>query len=217
MMGIIDDAFIMPLSDTKEPEKIAFNIFQYDFTKLLAGYVVESLSLPELVLTLAKAGKVLFGYRLNYHAYLFCEKLKNGSLTKDDIRNHNIELEFKPWLKAKEIQQLICMLESHTQEKQTSVFEKLYEALVKKEIKWDYFCELAEINSRMIVSDYDLLKEISTEEQHKENEGEESRIFQINRLTSLGLLDVADRDGFWKGKYVVVRATKIGRNLAQYT
>ena len=108
------------------------------------------------------------------------------------------------------------MLESHTQDKQTSVLGKLYEALVKKEISWDYFCELAEINKRMIVYDYELLKEISEKERYKEDEGEKSRIFQINRLTSLGLLDDAGRDGFWKGKYVVVKATSIGKKLVQY-
>ena len=210
------EGYAISLSDTQKPAEDAVDILKYDFWKLLTGAFVEKLPLPWYIICLAKVGKEICGYRLKAQSYLFIEKLVHGNLTEEDIRKHNDYLKCHSKQKVEELEQLLYMLESHTQKMQTIVLEKLYEAFVKQKIQWEQFCELAELNRRMIVSDYMVLKEIANKIRHTENEGAESRIFKINRLKSLGLVDNASRDAFWKDGGITISTTVIGKQLAEF-
>ena len=77
--------------------------------------------------------------------------------------------------------------------KQTIEFLRGFnEKKLDQAISWEKFCELAEVNRRMFVNDYEILQKVY------ENDGmrlEGRELYPIDRLISLGLLQLRNRLG----------------------
>lgn len=80
---------------------------------------------------------------------------------------------------------MLIVLNSNVDLKKSEILARFFRAYVEEQIDWDTFCELADVTSRMFVSDIKLLfavynKQISNTPQ--------CRGYQAERLIALGLL-----------------------------
>jgi len=88
----------------------------------------------------------------------------------------------------KELGRVILLLDRTLEEKQAQNLGIFYSSYVKGAISWEKFVELTEVNERIFVADIDELKSIGNCSISQSEEISDARMYQIQRLESLGLV-----------------------------
>lgn len=168
-----------------------------DYAEIGIDAVLESDALKAIpvVGTISAACKV--GYNLHERNLIkqtieFLRGFNEKKLDQAVIDKHRVKLEANPVEAEKELERVIILLGNHIENQQSIVLGSFYSAYVRGAISWEKFCELAEVNRRMFVNDYEILQKVY------ENDGmrlEGRELYPIDRLISLGLLQLRNRLG----------------------
>ena len=181
-----------------------------DFTEvgidlLFEDGIIKEIPIIKTVYTLGKAAVSVRDKFFCQRVLAFIQEFNNGGLTSYDIEKHKIEISDDKKLK-KELETVLQYIDLCTKTTQAQILARFYRGYINGEISWEVFEELSDINSRMILCDYDMIKTIVLITNYQNISDEEEPM--INRLTSLGLTidnrakgsallteDFADNDG----------------------
>jgi len=118
---------------------------------------------------------------------IFIKELNSGKIDAQKLSAYREMLTTNSKKAEEELGRVILILNSTIDEKQTIVLASLFRRYINELISWDKFVELSEINKRMLVADYSILRDYK-EEKAVSSEYPARPDYQMQRLLSLGLL-----------------------------
>ena len=139
---------------------------------LLDDGVFKSIPIVSVLVGIGKTAQNLHDRNLLKQTIKFINTFNEKSITPDKLQKYKKHLRNNPKFAEEEL-------------KKSEILARFFRAYVEEQIDWDTFCELADVTSRMFVSDIKLLfavynKQISNTPQ--------CRGYQAERLIALGLL-----------------------------
>lgn len=166
-----------------------------EYAELGIDALLESEALKEIPVVNTITAICKTGYNLRERSFIkqtltFISEFNSGSIPQEKLDEHRERLDANPKDAEKELSRVLIILGDQIDETQSKVLGSFYASYVKGAISWGKFCELAEANRRMFVSDYALLFEAANNDGLK-IQGRE--LYQVDRLISLGLLQNKNR------------------------
>lgn len=180
------DSVLTPMSDP-----IADSL-EAGIDSILESDILKAIPIVRTVSAVCKIGVNLHERNLLKQTLQFIKGFNERSLDKETIEEYRLELENNPKKQEKELGRVIIILGKQIDEQQSQVLGSFYNSFVRGAISWDKFCELSEANSRMFSSDYAILAKVAHEDGINL---EDQKLYQIDRLISLGLLSQTHRKG----------------------
>lgn len=143
-----------------------------------------------LLVGMGKIAQNIYDRNLLRQTIRFIASFNNGTLSEEKLQKHRRQLEKDSHRFEDELGRIVTILNSIIDTEKSEILAKLYRAYINEEIKWELFCELSDILSRMIISDIDFLLE--TKKQSFEEKGTHN--YRVERLRSLGLVNSSVKD-----------------------
>lgn len=140
------------------------------------------------IFSLCKTGVNIKERHLIRKTAKFITSFNQSELSDEQIKAYRIELEEDPKKAEKELGRVIILLDRMMENQQAYLLGRFYSAYIRRAISWDKFIELSEVNMRMFQNDYAVLDSIARKPIKKNEEISDKRIYQIQRLQSLGLV-----------------------------
>lgn len=165
---------------------------ELEIDALLENEALKGIPVVNTIVAICKTGYNLHERNLIKQTLAFISEFNSGNISQKKLNEHRKKLDADPKEAEKELSRVIIILGNQIDETQSKVLGGFYASYVKGAISWEKFCELAEANRRMFVSDYDLLFEAATKGGLKIQDRE---LYQVDRLISLGLLQNQNRFG----------------------
>lgn len=178
------DSVLKPLSDP------AIDYLDAGIDLILEADALKAVPIVGAVSAFCKIGVNLHERNLLKQTFEFIKGFNEGSIDKETVEAHRLELENDPSKQEKELSRVMIILEKQVDEQQSLVLGSFYSSFVRGAISWDKFCELSEANSRIFSSDYPILVRAACEN-GLNLDGQE--LYQVDRLISLGLLSQVRR------------------------
>ena len=152
---------------------------------LLDDGVFKSIPIVSVLVGIGKTAQNLHDRNLLKQTIKFINTFNEKSITPDKLQKYKKHLRNNPEFAEEELGRVLIVLNSNVDLKKSEILARFFRAYVEEQIDWDTFCELADVTSRMFVSDIKLLfavynKQISNTPQ--------CRGYQAERLIALGLL-----------------------------
>ena len=179
------DSVFSPLGDP------ASEILEVGIDTVFENDALKSIPIVNTVVGLCKVGVNLHERNLLRQTAIFINEVRDGTISSEKLEQHRAELEHDPEKAEKELGRVLIILGRQIDDFQSKVLGSFYRAFVRGAILWEKFCELAEANSRMFSDDYLILEEAY----HGDLKNNKRELYQIDRLTSLGLLENQQRTG----------------------
>lgn len=180
---------------------------------ILDNDILKSIPVVKTILSVCNAGVFLRERNLIKQTWEFIQAFNNGKLSEEELLSHKKELE-DPVKAEKEVGRVLLLLDRSIESIQAKALGSLYQNYVRKIISWEEFIELSEANSRMFVSDYECLRNISRNV--ITNNCDDTYEYQMSRLQSLGL--VINHIGTVNGTTVSLdnsyQLTRLGKEFA---
>ena len=159
---------------------------------LLDNEVLKEIPVVGTLSALCKVGYNLHERNLIKQTLAFITEFNSGSISQEKLDEHREKLEANPQEAEKELGRVLTILGNQVEQIQSQVLGSFYAAYIKGAISWGKFCELSEANSRMFISDYQILFEAAINDGLKIQSRE---LYQVDRLISLGLMQNQNRLG----------------------
>jgi hypothetical protein len=148
--------------------------------------VLKEIPIIKSIVAFCKTGMAIRERNLLMQTIAFIQGLNEKNISQEKKEKYlnrlsNIDIA------EKELGRVLYLLDSQIENIQSKILGRMYFAYVEEEINWNKFCELAEANRRMFVSDYDVLLRLSknrTSEQLLDNNNK----YIVGRLIGLGLM-----------------------------
>ena len=152
---------------------------------LLDDGVFKSIPIVSVLVGIGKTAQNLHDRNLLKQTIKFINTFNEKSITPDKLQKYKKHLRNNPKFAEEELGRVLIVLNSNVDLKKSEILARFFRAYVEEQIDLDTFCELADVTSRMFVSDIKLLfavynKQISNTPQ--------CRGYQAERLIALGLL-----------------------------
>ncbi len=180
------DSVLSPISDP------TIDLLEAGIDSVLETGALKAIPIVGTISAFCKVGINLHERNLLKQTFEFIKGFNDGSLNKETIEAHRLELESDPKKQEKELSRVIIILGKQVDELQSQVLGSFYSSFVRGSISWDKFCELSEANARMFSSDYPILTRAALENGINLDSKE---LYQVDRLISLGLLSQQRRLG----------------------
>lgn len=118
----------------------------------------------------------------------FITAFNQSELSNEQIEAYKVELEKNPQKAEDELSRVIILLDRMMEKQQAYLLGRFYSAYIRGAISWEKFIELSEVNARMFQNDFSVLDTIARKAIKKNEEISDKRMYQIQRLQSLGLV-----------------------------
>ncbi len=132
-----------------------------------------------------KFAKNIYDRNLLKKTLTFIDELNKGTLSRDELIAYQSTILNNPKRCEDELGRVTIYLNSFIDDEKSIMLAKLYKAYIKELIKWDEFCEYAEITNRIFIQDLKILKDIYNKV-IVDDTGPNK--FRIERLYSTGLV-----------------------------
>lgn len=162
-------------------------ITEMGIDSLLEEGILKSIPILGTIASLCRTGINLHERNLIRQTATFIVSFNGGTIDQKKLDNYRASLE-DPKKAEKELGRVILLLDRLLEEEQSKILGRFYHAYVAGEIKWEKFVELSEVNTRMIISDYEELISIARKPIKDTERIPDKRIYRIQRLESLGLV-----------------------------
>ncbi|MDY5021403.1 MAG: hypothetical protein SPE99_03265 [Blautia sp.] len=159
---------------------------------LFDNEVLRNIPLVSTLSAFCKVGYNLHERYLIKQTIAFIKGFSEGTIPQDKLEKHRVKLESNPKETEKELGRILIILGSQIESNQSQVLGSFYKAYISGAISWQKFCELSEANRRMFIGDYRVLCDTAKNNGLKIND---RKLYQIDRLISLGLLQNQNRLG----------------------
>lgn len=144
--------------------------------------LLKDIPIVRTVVALCKTGLNIKERNFIRQTIIFIKQFNDGSLSDEQLIEHYQELNNNPTLAEKEMNVIINFLSDNNEEELSQISGRLYLAYVKGALSWSKFGELIEVNRRMFVGDYRVLKSLD----HNHSDIKEK--YRVGRLVGLGLV-----------------------------
>ncbi len=163
--------------------------------ELLENEAIKGIPVVSIISNACKAIYSLQERHFIKQTLSFIESFNAGTADPDKITKYVQKLQNNPKKQEEELGRVLILLDRQIEEMQAKILARFYFAYVMENISWEKFCELSEANRRMFVSDYAVLR--TAYDSHGINliSTDQSILYQIDRLVSLGLLENTNRMG----------------------
>lgn len=170
----------------------------------LDNEILKTIPIVKTISAFCKVGYNLHERNLIKQTLSFIEGFNSGNIDPKQLEKHSQELQSDPNKQEKELGRVIIILGKHIEEIQSKTLGSFYLAYIKGAISWEKFCELSEANRRIFVNDYAILHEAND---CNRTSFDKYRFYQVDRLISLGLLQVRNLPG------TIISAAKEDQNI----
>lgn len=155
---------------------------------LLDDGIFKSIPIVSVLVGIGKTAQNLHDRNLLRQTIKFINTFNERSISPDNFQKYKEHLCNNPKFAEEELGRVLITLNSNVDLKKSEILARFYRSYVEQKITWDTFCELADVTSRMFISDIKLLyavydKQISDTTQ--------CQVYRADRLIALGLLDSA--------------------------
>lgn len=154
--------------------------------------ILKSIPIIKTLTSICKTGYNIHERNLLKQTINFIIGFSSNTISQEKIDKYRVELENNPKKASKELNNVIVILSNYFENMKSQVLGSFYNLYVRGNVSWEKFCELSEANSRIFVSDYNILYEVS-QVGGIDIDGKE--LYQVERLISLGLLQKSNRLG----------------------
>ncbi|MBS5734903.1 MAG: hypothetical protein KHW87_09460 [Clostridiales bacterium] len=155
---------------------------------LLDEGVFKSIPIVSVLVGLGKTAQNIHDRNLLKQTIKFINTFNEKSISAQKIEKYKNHLDSNPKYAEEELGRVIILLNSNVDLKKSELLAKFYRSYVNGDIDWSTFCELADITSRLFISDLHLLFEVS---KGRVSDTSQCQTYKADRLIALGLLDSA--------------------------
>jgi hypothetical protein len=167
---------------------ILIDIAELGLDSILDNNMLRDIPVLGTIVALCNTGTNLRERNLIRQTAIFITSFNNRSIDSIKLNTYRKKLEENPKKMEKELGRVILLLDRTLEEKQAQNLGNFYSSYVKGAISWEKFVELTEVNERIFVADIDELKSIGNCSISQSEEISDARMYQIQRLESLGLV-----------------------------
>ncbi len=155
---------------------------------LLDDGVFKSIPIVSTLVGIGKTAQNLHDRNLLRQTIKFINTFNEKTISQEKIQKYIKHLDSNKKFAEEELGRVLITLNSNVDLKKSEILARFYRAYIEEKIRWDMFCELSEVTSRMFVSDIKLLFEV-----HNKiiSDTTQCPVYQADRLIALGLLDSA--------------------------
>ena len=165
-----------------ETLEVLTDFSEIELDSVLEDGVLKDIPIVRTVVALCKTGLNIKERIFIKQTLSFIQEFNSGSLSDEKYIEHYQKLNDNPKLAEKEMSVIINFLANSSEEELSKISARLYQAYVEGAISWNKFSELIEVNRRMFVDDYIVLKAL------KLNRPEINEKYRLSRLIGLGLV-----------------------------
>lgn len=189
---------------------------------ILEEGLVRDIPIFGTIASLCKVGVNIRERNLVKQTAVFLAKFNDGTISPEKLEEHRKALEEDPVRAEKEMGRVLLILNNTIEERQSACLASLYRGYVLGALSWEKFCELAEVNSRMFIDDYDLLVQLCDKPILQGSKVSDTIALRLRRLESLGLV-LENRTRLYGTTLVEpsgdvrFEATRLGRSFMVFT
>ena len=163
-------------------------IAEIGLDSVLDDGILKDIPILGSIAGLCKAGLSIRERHLIRQTAAFITSFNADTISPEKLLEYRKNLETDPKRADRELSHVILLLDRMIEELQAKMLGKFYKSYVKGGITWEKFCELSEANSRMFISDYEILETIGRKPLKQDEVIPDKKMYQIQRLESLGLI-----------------------------
>lgn len=163
---------------------------------LFDNALLKDIPIVNTLTSICKVGYNIHERNLTKQTLAFISDFNSHNISQEKLDEHIEQFNANPEKIEKELGRVLIILGKQIDIVQSKILGSFYASYIKGAVSWEKFCELAEANQRMFVSDYALLSKAATNGGLRIQNGE---FYQVDRLISLGLLQNKNRlgDNIW--------------------
>lgn len=169
---------------------------------LLDDGIFKSIPIVNVLVGVGKTAQNIYDRNLLRQTIKFINTFNEHKIPLKKLEKHREKLNSNPKFAEEELGRVIIALNSNVEIQKSVLLAKFYRAYINEQISWNQYCEFSEINSRLFISDLELLYAIDRKEI---TDTSCCQVYQAERLISLGLLDSA------------MKSMSIGSNTSSHT
>lgn len=173
----------------------AETIFNSDVKNLVISYgelglddiiqdeILAKIPMIKTIVSFGEAGLRIHERNLLIQTFEFAKGMNTGTITEERKKKYQSKLKDTKFAE-KELGRIIIILNQQIENYQSEVLGRLFLSRINETITWDEFCEFAEANRRMFVSDYLVLDKLSKRNIELQKEDK----YKVGRLIGLGMV-----------------------------
>lgn len=152
------------------------------YDSIMEEGILKEIPVVKTVVAVCKTGLNIKERNFIRQTIVFLQQFNSGDLSDEKIIEHHNLLNTNPHILEKEMNVLINFLSENTEEELSKISGRIYLAYLRGALSWDKLLELIEVNRRMFIGDYKILKSINS------NNILSREKYRYGRLIGLGLV-----------------------------
>lgn len=195
-----------------EWEGTVADLMECSIDSILKDGVLKDIPVVGIAMSVCKTGLLIREKHFMKELLLFIKALNSDQVSREKILEHKRMLDLNPKRAEKELEGIILILDTHIADAQSVRLGYFYKAYIIKEISWEQFEELKQVNQRIFEEDVKVLINLLKEEKVKEN-------YRAFRLIGLGLAaerQIGYADGVLNLTTDEYEITELGRIFLKY-
>lgn len=152
--------------------------------------VFKNIPIVSVLIGLSKTAQNIHDRNLLKQTIKFINTFNNNTIDQKKLEKHKRKLNEKPKFAENELGRVIILLNLNIDLKKSEILARFYSAYVDEKIKWSQFCELADVTSRVFITDLGILQSVFKKEITDTTQCE---TYQVDRLIALGLLNATTK------------------------
>lgn len=142
--------------------------------------VLSEVPIAKTIVALGKTGLALRERNMLKQTLTFIRAFNSETISDEQLQKYKDRMSNNKYAE-KELGRVLYLLDRNIDNVKSAILGKIYNAYVNGKLGWDKFCELSEVNERMLISDYRVL--LSGEKMQYTNGN-----YVISRLIALGIM-----------------------------
>lgn len=142
--------------------------------------VLSEVPIAKTIVALGKTGLALRERNMLKQTLTFIRAFNSETISDEQLQKYKDKISNNKYAE-KELGRVLYLLDRNIDNVKSAILGKIYNAYVNGKLGWDKFCELSEVNERMLISDYRVL--LSGEKMQYTNGN-----YVISRLIALGIM-----------------------------
>lgn len=142
--------------------------------------VLSEVPIAKTIVALGKMGLALRERNMLKQTLAFIRAFNSETISDEQLQKYKDKISNDKYAE-KELGRVLYLLDRNIDNVKSAILGNIYNAYVNEKIGWDRFCELSEVNERMLISDYKML--LSGKKMQYTNGN-----YVISRLIALGIM-----------------------------
>lgn len=180
---MIDMQLVTELKDSLFNDDIAdlcIDLTEIGIDSVMDDGVLAEVPIDKTIVALSKTGLAIRERNMLKQTLAFIRAFNSETISDEQLQKYKDKMTDNKYAE-KELGRVLYLLDRNIDNVKSAILGKIFNAYVNGKMGWDKFCELSEVNERMLVSDYKML--LSDEKMQYTNGN-----YIICRLIALGIM-----------------------------